>query len=105
VVATHGSSSPRRSGAGPPHGRRPPAACGRQRGAPAGARGSQPDPGPLDPREDVLKIVATIAIAALVEHVALAGIGMLRRILLSDALLAEHSDDEIEVIHAHELAH
>lgn len=35
----------------------------------------------------------------------LAGIGRTRRILLSDTLLTEHSDDEIEVILAHELAH
>lgn len=35
----------------------------------------------------------------------LTGIGRTRRILLSDTLLAEHSDDEIEVILAHELAH
>jgi STE24 endopeptidase len=35
----------------------------------------------------------------------LAGIGPTRRILLSDTLLAEHSDDEIEVVLAHELAH
>jgi STE24 endopeptidase len=35
----------------------------------------------------------------------LAGIGRTRRILLSDTLLAEHSEDEIEVILAHELAH
>jgi len=38
-------------------------------------------------------------------NAALAGIGTTRRILLSDTLLAEHSDDEIEVILAHELAH
>jgi STE24 endopeptidase len=38
-------------------------------------------------------------------NAALAGIGQTRRILLSDTLLAEHSDDEIEVILAHELAH
>jgi STE24 endopeptidase len=38
-------------------------------------------------------------------NAALAGIGRTRRILLSDTLLAEHSDDEIEVILAHELAH
>jgi STE24 endopeptidase len=38
-------------------------------------------------------------------NAALAGIGPTRRILLSDTLLAEHSDDEIEVILAHELAH
>jgi len=38
-------------------------------------------------------------------NAALAGIGHTRRILLSDTLLGEHSDDEIEVILAHELAH
>ncbi len=38
-------------------------------------------------------------------NAALAGIGHTRRILLSDTLLAEYSDDEIEVILAHELAH
>jgi STE24 endopeptidase len=38
-------------------------------------------------------------------NAALAGIGSTRRILVSDTLLAEHSDDEIEVILAHELAH
>jgi STE24 endopeptidase len=38
-------------------------------------------------------------------NAALAGIGSTRRILLSDTLLAEHSDDEIEVVLAHELAH
>ena len=38
-------------------------------------------------------------------NAALAGIGHTRRILLTDTLLAEHSDDEIEVILAHELAH
>jgi STE24 endopeptidase len=38
-------------------------------------------------------------------NAALAGLGCTRRILLSDTLLAEHSDDEIEVILAHELAH
>jgi STE24 endopeptidase len=38
-------------------------------------------------------------------NAALAGIGPTRRILLSDTLLADHSDDEIEVILAHELAH
>mgnify|MGYP003336918394 FL=1 len=35
----------------------------------------------------------------------LAGLGRTRRILVSDTLLASHSDDEIEVILAHELAH
>jgi len=35
----------------------------------------------------------------------LTGIGRTRRILLSDTLLMQHSDDEIEVILAHELAH
>ncbi len=38
-------------------------------------------------------------------NAALAGIGYTRRILLSDTLLADYSDDEIEVILAHELAH
>jgi STE24 endopeptidase len=38
-------------------------------------------------------------------NASLAGIGRTRRILLSDTLLTEHSDDEIEVILAHELAH
>jgi len=38
-------------------------------------------------------------------NAALAGIGQTRRIIISDTLLAEHSDDEIEVILAHELAH
>ena len=38
-------------------------------------------------------------------NAALAGWGRTRRILLSDTLLAEYSDDEIEVILAHELAH
>jgi STE24 endopeptidase len=35
----------------------------------------------------------------------LTGLGRTRRILVSDTLLAEHSDEEIEVILAHELAH
>jgi STE24 endopeptidase len=38
-------------------------------------------------------------------NAALVGLGRSRRILLSDTLLAEYSDDEIEVILAHELAH
>jgi STE24 endopeptidase len=38
-------------------------------------------------------------------NAALTGLGRTRRILLSDTLLADHSDDEIEVILAHELAH
>jgi STE24 endopeptidase len=38
-------------------------------------------------------------------NAALAGFGGTRRILLSDTLLAGYSDDEIEVILAHELAH
>ena len=38
-------------------------------------------------------------------NAALTGMGSTRRILLSDTLLAEYSDDEIEVILAHELAH
>jgi STE24 endopeptidase len=36
---------------------------------------------------------------------ALVGVGRTRRILVSDTLLAEHSDDEIEAVLAHELAH
>lgn len=38
-------------------------------------------------------------------NAALAGIGGTRRILLSDTLLADFSEDEIEVVLAHELAH
>jgi STE24 endopeptidase len=38
-------------------------------------------------------------------NAALTGLGRTRRILVSDTLLAEHSDDEIEVVLAHELAH
>lgn len=38
-------------------------------------------------------------------NAALAGMGRTRRILLSDTLLAEYSEDEIEVVLAHELAH
>lgn len=38
-------------------------------------------------------------------NAALAGLGATRRILISDTLLAEHSDDEIEVVLAHEIAH
>jgi STE24 endopeptidase len=36
---------------------------------------------------------------------ALVGIGRTRRILVSDTLIAEHSDEEIEAVLAHELAH
>lgn len=38
-------------------------------------------------------------------NAALAGMGRTRRILISDTLLADYSDDEIEVILAHELSH
>lgn len=38
-------------------------------------------------------------------NAALTGIGRTRRILVSDTLLAEHSDDEVEVVVAHELGH
>ena len=38
-------------------------------------------------------------------NAALTGLGRTRRILLSDTLLADHDDEEIEVILAHELAH
>lgn len=38
-------------------------------------------------------------------NAALTGIGGTRRILVSDTMLAEYTDDEIEVVLAHELAH
>jgi len=38
-------------------------------------------------------------------NAALAGLGGTRRILVSDTMLAEYSDDEIEIVLAHELAH
>ena len=38
-------------------------------------------------------------------NAALVGIGVTRRILVSDTMLAEYSDEEIEVVLAHELAH
>jgi STE24 endopeptidase len=38
-------------------------------------------------------------------NAALIGLGATRRILVSDTMLAEYSDDEIEVVLAHELAH
>lgn len=38
-------------------------------------------------------------------NAALTGLGATRRILLSDTLLASYSDDEIEVVLAHELSH
>jgi STE24 endopeptidase len=38
-------------------------------------------------------------------NAAIAGLGATRRILLSDTLLTDYSEDEIEVILAHELAH
>lgn len=38
-------------------------------------------------------------------NAALAGLGSTRRILVSDTMLAAYSDDEIEVVLAHELAH
>ena len=38
-------------------------------------------------------------------NAALVGTGSTRRIIISDTLLAQYSDDEIEVILAHELAH
>ena len=38
-------------------------------------------------------------------NAALVGIGPTRRVLLTDALLADYSDDEIEVVLAHELGH
>ena len=38
-------------------------------------------------------------------NAALAGIGSTRRILVSDTMLSEYSDEEIEVVLAHEIAH
>jgi STE24 endopeptidase len=38
-------------------------------------------------------------------NAALTGVGRARRILVSDTMLAQYSDDEIEVVLAHELAH
>jgi STE24 endopeptidase len=38
-------------------------------------------------------------------NAALAGLGGTRRILVSDTMLAQYSDDEIEVVLAHEMAH
>jgi STE24 endopeptidase len=38
-------------------------------------------------------------------NAALTGLGSTRRILVSDTMLAEYSDEEIEVVLAHELAH
>lgn len=38
-------------------------------------------------------------------NAAVVGLGRSRRILISDTMLAEYSDDEIEVVLAHELAH
>jgi STE24 endopeptidase len=38
-------------------------------------------------------------------NAALTGVGFSRRILISDTMLAEYSDDEIEIVLAHELAH
>lgn len=38
-------------------------------------------------------------------NAALTGLGSTRRILVSDTMLADYSDDEIEVVLAHELAH
>jgi STE24 endopeptidase len=38
-------------------------------------------------------------------NAALAGVGVSRRILVSDTMLADYSEDEIEVVLAHELAH
>lgn len=38
-------------------------------------------------------------------NAALTGLGLTRRILVSDTMLAEYSDEEIEIVLAHELAH
>ena len=53
------------------------------------------------PRVDQCTIGATTRRA----HASLVGWGSTRRILLSDTLLADYSDDEIEVVLAHELGH
>ena len=53
------------------------------------------------PRVDECAIGATTRRA----HATVVGLGPTRRILLSDTLLADCSDDEIEVVLAHELGH
>jgi STE24 endopeptidase len=53
------------------------------------------------PRVDEYVVGATTRRA----HATLVGLGPTRRILLSDTLLAYYSDDEIEVVVAHELGH
>ena len=53
------------------------------------------------PRVDECAVGATTRRA----HASLVGLGPTRRILLSDTLLADYSDDEIEVVLAHELGH
>ena len=46
-----------------------------------------------------------LAVKTTKANAALAGLGGTRRILVSDTMLAEYSDEEIEVVLAHELAH
>jgi|TARA_B100002003_G_scaffold22883_1_gene18881 STE24 endopeptidase len=53
------------------------------------------------PRVDECAVGATTRRA----HATLVGLGPVCRILLSDTLLADYSDDEIEVVLAHELGH
>lgn len=52
-------------------------------------------------RVDECAVLATTRRA----HATLVGLGPTRRILLIDTLLADYSDDEIEVVFAHELGH
>ena len=47
----------------------------------------------------------TVGVATRRAYATLVGMGPLRRILLSDTLLANYSDDEIEAVLAHELGH
>ena len=53
------------------------------------------------PRVDECAVGATTRRA----HATLLGLGPTRRILLTDTLLADYSDDEIEVVLAHEIGH
>jgi STE24 endopeptidase len=46
-----------------------------------------------------------VAVKTRKANAALAGLGTTRRILVSDTMLAEYSDDEIEVVLAHEIGH
>ena len=72
---------------------------------PPGARGAAPGAG-AQARTDVVGVFEWVLSGHTKKaNAALAGLGQTRRILLSDTLLANYSDDEIEVVLAHELAH